>query len=256
MRRFQSSALILDVVDLRERDRIVSLLTPENGRIRGVARGARAKYSRFAGQLQLLSKVDVRWFEKEGRDLVSLSDIALRRPAAGMQRDLEGILLSSYLAEHMMEFAQEHETSDRLFRLLDTTVEALLGGVDRSLAARYLEVWVLRLSGIFPVPRECPHCGRPLHDEARLLESEGSLVCDDCAASGPRVGAPVLDFLRRTGGESLPRIQESWLGDPRGSADAPAVLERVEDLCGRIRRQFLQHELKSYQVMRRTLATV
>ena len=30
-------------------------------------------------------------------------------------------------------------------------------------------------------------------------------------------------------------------------------LEQVEELCAQIRRRFLQHELKSYQVIRETL---
>ena len=48
----QADALILDVVDLHEKDRIVAFLTAEFGQKRGVARSARTKFSRFAGQLQ------------------------------------------------------------------------------------------------------------------------------------------------------------------------------------------------------------
>ena len=46
-----AEAILLDVVDLHDRDRIVTFLTRERGKLRGVARGARRKYSRFAGQL-------------------------------------------------------------------------------------------------------------------------------------------------------------------------------------------------------------
>ncbi len=62
MRTLSAVALILDVFDLHERDRIVTLLSAEYGVRRGVARGARTKYSRYAGQLQPLAKVDVTWF--------------------------------------------------------------------------------------------------------------------------------------------------------------------------------------------------
>ena len=81
---------------------------------------------------------------------------------AGLQGDLEGILLGSYLADHMLEFAQENEPNDHLFRLLDSTLDALLADVDRGLAARYYEAWVLRIAGVFPAPLECPACGRGL----------------------------------------------------------------------------------------------
>ncbi len=254
MRNLSAPALILDLFDLGEKDRLVSFLTAEWGKKRGVARGARAKYSRFAGQLQPLARVEIRWFEKEGRELVRISEVDLLRPAMALQEELEGILLGSYLAEHMMEFAQENEASETLFRLLDTTIEALLAGADRGLAARYFEIWVLRLSGIFPVPRQCPLCGRPLAGKALLDEGEAALVCPGCAAErvpgagGFAIGEPVLDFLRRSGSENLEQIA-------RRGPDA-GILDRVEELCARVRRHFLQHELKSYRVMRQTLASL
>ncbi|MCP3963457.1 MAG: DNA repair protein RecO [bacterium] len=250
MRSLSAEALLLDAINLHERDRIVSFLTARWGKKRGVARGARAKYSRFAGQLQPLAKVAVTWFEKEGRDLVRISDVELVRPASGLQSDLEGILLGSYLAEHMMEFAQENEDSEKPFRLLDSTLEALLEGCDRNLAARYFEIWVLRLNGIFPVPHECPLCGSPIADSAAFIESEAAVVCRQCGggASRQRIGGPELDFLRRSARENLEQLSER--------PPAVGTLERIEGLCASVRRGFLQSELKSYRVMKRTLADV
>ena len=152
--------------DLHDRDRIVVFLTREHGKKSGVARGSRTRHSRFAGQLQPLGKVQVTWFAKEGSDLVRISSVELVRPVHRLQEDLEGILLCTYLADHMLEFAQEDEGSDLLYRLLDSTLEALLEGVDRDLAARYFESWVLRLGGIFPAPDARPQA-RPRPHRAR-----------------------------------------------------------------------------------------
>lgn len=249
MQNLSAPALVLDAVNLQERDRIVSFLTADHGQKRGVARGARAKYSRFAGQLQPLAKVQVSWFEKDGRDLVRISEVSLLRSAAALQEDLEGILLGSYLAEHMMEFVQENEESHRFFRLLDTTIEALVGGLNRSLGARYFEIWSLRLAGVFPTPWECPLCANDLAERAVLLEDDGALVCPSCAAGQAgrfEVGPAVIELLRRTAGENLASLSRQ----PPNAG----VLERTEELCARVRRTFLQYELKSYNVMRRTLA--
>lgn len=247
MRTLSAPALLLDVVDLGERDRIATFLTAEEGKKRGVARGARAKYSRFAGQLQPLAKVEVSWFEKDGHDLVRLTAVELLRPAGALQSDLEGILLGAYLAEHMVELAQEGEPSARFFRLLDTTLEALLAGIDRALAVRYYEVWALRLAGVFPVPDLCPLTGEPLGERAVLTPSDAALVSPE-ASGGEPVGAEVLDFLRRSGRENLARMAER--------PPSPALLAQVETLCGKVRRHFLQHELRSYEMMRRTLASL
>ncbi|MEM8932864.1 MAG: DNA repair protein RecO, partial [Acidobacteriota bacterium] len=232
---------------LQERDRIVAFLTPEYGQKRGVAQGARGKFSRFAGRLQPLDRVRVRWAEKEHRELVRISEVETLRPAAALQADLEGILIGAYLAEHMTQFTQDGEVSEPLYRLLDTTTDALLDGLDRDLAARYVEIWVLRLSGILPIPRECPLCDRPILDRARLLDAEGAIICPDCG-HGHRstvIRGEVLAFLRRSGRENLSTL----------AADPPprSALRGTEELCGRVRRHFLQSELKSYRVMRDTL---
>lgn len=260
MRTFQGEALILDVFDLHEKDRIVTLLTRERGKMKGVARGARQKYSRFAGQLQPLAKVGVRWFEKEGRDLVRIGEVELVRPAHKLQQDLEGILLGSYLADHLNEFVQEDEPGDLWFRLFDSTLDALLRGVDRDAAARYFEAWVLRLSGIFPPPRECPVCERPFErDGAVLPRGEDHLVCVECAGRGTAeaggigstggtggglpVGSDVLELLLRVGHERL----DAFAARP----PAPDTLRRAERLAAEVRRRFLGRELKSYRVIER-----
>ncbi|MGH9465631.1 MAG: DNA repair protein RecO, partial [Thermoanaerobaculia bacterium] len=201
-------AILLDVFDLHEHDRIVTLLTGELGKVRGVARGARRKYSRFAGSLQPLAKAKVTWFQREGRDLARLSGVEIVRPVERLQRDLEGILLGSYLAGQALEFAQENEPSDHLFRLLDSTLEALLEGVDRNLAMRYFETWVLRLAGIFAPPRECPLSGRLLGPEGAAVPPSGEgLVHPSVAPPGSLgVGHEALALLRRIGGESLRQL--------------------------------------------------
>jgi len=242
-----AEALVLDVMDLHDYDRIVTFLTRWQGKKRGVTKGARRKFSRFGGQIQPLAKVSVSWQEREGRDLARISAVEMVRPADALLSDLEGLLLSAYLRDHMLEFAQEDEPGDKMFRLLDATTEALLAGVDRDLATRYFEAWVLRLAGIFPAPFSCPECDRPMADLGAVLpaDSEG-LVCRNCGGrSGTMISRDVLHFLLRMGGESLPQMAKA--------APSLATLQKVDKLCAAVRRRFLQHELKSYLVIRETL---
>lgn len=243
-----SEARILDVYDLQEGDRIVTFLTPNYGKKRGVARGSKRKHSRFAGQLQLMAKVRITWFEREGSDLTRVSAAELLHSPADAMSDLEGLLLAGYLAEHLTEFAQENEASDKLCRLLDATLDALASGLDRDLATRYFEVWVLRLAGIFPPPVECPQCGGELEREAVLPEGGDALLCPRCGAGGKRllIAGPVLAFLQASAHDSLREIARR--------PPSHAALSVVEDLCQRLRRRFLGKELKSYRVMRRSLA--
>ena len=248
MRILSGEAILLDAIDLHERDRVVTFLTAEWGKKRGVARGARAKYSRFAGQLQPLSKVAVRWFEKEGRELVRIESVELIEPCRALLEDLDGILLGSYLAEHLVCFAQENEDSDSFYRLLDGSLRWIEQGIDRDLVARYFEVWVLRLAGIFPPPRECPMCGRELASAGgAVLDRAGPEIrCRDCADDREtRLSAPTVTFLLRSAREAPPAIAG-------GGAAMSAVLREVERACAQVRTSFLHQELRSYQVMQET----
>lgn len=247
MELLTAEALVLDVVDLHDYDRIVTFLTRHHGKKRGVSQGARRKFSRFGGQIQPLAKLSMTWYEKEGRDLVRISAAEMIRPAEGLQGDLEGLLLSAYLRDHMLEFAQEDEPEDKMFRLLDSTVEALLAGVDRDLATRYFEAWVLRLAGVFPTPYQCPECERPLIEQGAMLPSDSEgLVCLECGGRGGlSISRDVLIFLLQ--------IARTGLHEMAEEDTSLATLEKVDKLCAAVRRRFLQRELKSYQVIRETL---
>lgn len=256
MEFFTADALILDVFDLHDQDRIVTFLTRQQGKKKGVAKGAKRRFSRFAGELQPLAKVKVTWLEKEGRDLGRITQVELLRSAGKLQEDLDGLLLGSYLADHLLEFVQDNEPGDLYFRLLDSTLEALLSGprqdaIRQDLAARYFEAWVLRLAGIFPPPVECPACGEPFAGQALLPPNGDALLGPECAAPGPdtlAAGPEVLGFLRV--------IQSRRLQDLAEHPPAAETLRVVEELCRRVRRGFLQRELRSYEVIRRTRAQV
>ncbi|MBZ0113480.1 MAG: DNA repair protein RecO [Thermoanaerobaculia bacterium] len=247
MRLYSDEAFILEVGDLSDADRFVAFMTRERGTQRGAASGAKRRFSRYAGQFQPLAKVKVTWAEKEGRELVRLRSVELLRPAQKLLEDLEGILLACYLAELVLVFAPDSEENEVIFRLLDSTVVSLLAGADRNLAGRYFEVWMLRLAGIFPIPRECPECGGSLEAGAVLPPSADHLVCGRCGsgAGGMKVDSGVIDLLIK--------IHRTSLAELALIEHDPNQLARLERLAGAVRRAFLQHELKSYEVMQRTL---
>ncbi|KAB2964362.1 MAG: DNA repair protein RecO [Thermoanaerobaculia bacterium] len=246
----QAEAILLGVHDLQEADRIVEFLTREQGKRRGVARGARRRFSRFAGELQPLARARVTWFEKEGRELVRISSVELVRAPRELMGDLEGLLLSTYLGETLSTFAQEGEPAEALFRLTDAVLAALAAGADVRTVVRYFESWVLRLAGVFPPPLDCPLCGRELGASASLAASGEALLCRDCARTQPgavAVSAAALEFWRRIGREGPAAVAARPPGE--------ATLEEVGEVSGRVRRHFLGHELRSLEVLRRTLGS-
>src|SRR5215471_8383161 len=104
-----SESFILATYPLREKDRIVSFLTRDAGKKRGVARGARSPRSHFSGALEPMTEARVVFYEKEGRDLVSINEVEPIRPSFALSGDLGRALLLSALAESLEVFVSDSD---------------------------------------------------------------------------------------------------------------------------------------------------
>jgi DNA repair protein RecO (recombination protein O) len=200
---FKAEALVLRSYKLGEADRIVVFLTRDRGKKRGVANGARRARSRFAGALEPLTRADVGYYEREGRELVRIGYAeALMSPLQALLPD--ALQHVGYFAELIDEWAQEGDPNERLYRLGAASLEAMTAGVPTGPLARYFEYWLLRLQGVYPPHLECRHCGSALSGEAGpavLQPAAEAFFCGDCAgeydsrSGGVRVSAASLATL-------------------------------------------------------------
>jgi len=179
-----AEAFILRTSRLGESDVLVSLFTEEEGKLRGVARGARRSRRRFAGALEPLTRVRVSFVEREGRDLARIDDLEVRQSFFQAQAEPAVAAACGYVVEVVDQFAREKEPDERFFRLVGTVLDGLSRGVDPRLAARYFEVWTLRLQGLLPDLRACSSCGQSFSGAARFEPRLGELQCARCAAEG------------------------------------------------------------------------
>src|ERR1700757_1623760 len=110
---YTSDALILRTYTLGESDRIVVFLTRDRGKKRGVAKNARQSRRRFGGGLEPLTCARVGYFERERRELVSLSYVEqVRSPLSAT--DGQALGLVCYFAELIDEWAQEADPNETL----------------------------------------------------------------------------------------------------------------------------------------------
>jgi len=145
---YTTDALILRTYKLGESDRIVVFLTRDRGKKRGVAKNARQSRRRFGGALEPMTCGRVSYFERERRELVSLSYVEqTRSPLSAVDGEALGYV--GYFAELIDEWAQEADPNETLFRLGASIVEALAVGVPIEPLARYFEYWLLRLQGVY-----------------------------------------------------------------------------------------------------------
>jgi DNA repair protein RecO (recombination protein O) len=241
-----ADAFILGTYPLKERDRIVSFLTRDSGRRRGVAKRARGGRSEFTGTLEPMTEARVVFFEREGRELVSIDSVDAVRSSFTLSKDLERALLVCALAESFETFVSDSEPAEPFYRLARHAMDALFAGAPPESVAAYFDVWILKLSGLFPSPAECAGCGRPLEPKEPLLfdESRPGFIGAECRrGEALRLTAPAAAALCAILTRPLDPAAVT-----RGAAEIITVARRA-------RRSFLGHELKSQRVLAEVLGS-
>jgi DNA repair protein RecO (recombination protein O) len=238
----RTEAIILHTFPARERDKLVVFLTPDHGKRKGFAYGARAIRSRFGAALEPLAKVRIGYTERESEDVVRIESVDLVRSLFPAQQNLVSSVAATFIAELVDTFAPEHDPAELIYRLLDKTTEALLEGAPSLPVVAYAEVWMLKLAGIFPSTRNCMDCGTPLGRPLRFDAQREGFICDGCGGRDaflvPNDVADLLDDIGR-----LPVATIAANPPPQ------EVLMELRSLAGTVRRNFLGHELKSFEVL-------
>lgn len=153
-RAFRTPVVILKRRDFGEADRILTILTPEHGKLDVIAKGARKPTSHKTGHVELFTRVDM--LIHKGRDLDIVAQAEMVEPYLGIREDLTRGAYASYVAELLDRFTAEADADfGDLFRLMDETLERLCNDSDPRLAVRYYETRLLDLVGFRPELNEC-----------------------------------------------------------------------------------------------------
>lgn len=144
----RSQGIITRLVKLTDTSLIVHVLTPDAGRIKLAAKGARRPNSPFAGKLDLFFGGEFDWRRARHGDLHTLREVTATHPREGLRRDYDATLLGGYFVK-LLELAIEPEHPDPP---LHDLLRRALDHVDRSgptrRALRHFEFELTRLLGL------------------------------------------------------------------------------------------------------------
>ena len=151
-----SEAFVLRTYPFREADLIVSCLTRDQGKLRGVAKRARRPKSAFGSGLERLSHIRLSYYQRENAELASLSGCELITSVFSLQSDYARSLALDFFAEVSEQLLPPHEANEKFFRLLIATLDYLRAGGATWTAVDYFTLWAVRLSGVLPELRVSP----------------------------------------------------------------------------------------------------
>ncbi len=230
-----SEAMVLRTYDLAEADKIAVCFTREAGVVRGVARGARRLKNKFGAGLEPFTLIQLSYFEKEGRELVTLRNLEISHSFFNLASDFDVVSGMAYMSDLVMSFSPPHEPNEKMYRM----IRACLNAIEQSPEAlapvlRYFEAWTLKLAGFFEIVQGCSSCGVSFGDTTEsYLNANLQQLCARCSR---RVGFKISPGVR----QQLTALQRQ---PPREFVQSARVVNRS-----------VQNELA--MLMRRVIANV
>lgn len=149
MKQLTAQAIVLSRTDFGEADRILTLLTPEYGKLRVMAKGVRRVKSKLAGGIELFSVSDIA-FIKGRSEIGTLMSSRLHKHYGNIVKDIERTMLGYDLIKQLSK-AIEDEAEPEYFELLTQTFDALDDfSISLDLIRFWFEAQLLRLNGRSP----------------------------------------------------------------------------------------------------------
>jgi DNA repair protein RecO (recombination protein O) len=238
-RTYQTEAVILRRRNWGETDRILTLFTPQRGKIRVRAVGVRKPASRKAGHLELFHRATV--FLARGRDFDIVTQAETVESFSRLRDDLVRSAAASYAAELLDRLAPEELENQDAYRLIVQTLEALCTDGNIALALRCYDLKLLDSMGYRPELSLCTVGGEAIQAEDQFFSpARGGVVCPRCANRTEGrypVSLTALKVLRH--------IQRSPLADAFRLRVRTATLDELEPVLQHYIQYLLESPLRS-----------
>jgi len=196
MESCRCEAILLGVADYGEADRLVTLFTLEQGKLRGVAKGAKRSLRRFGGVLEPFARLSVQIVMRSGLSRLVEADAVTIFPL--IRGDLLKIGYAGYACEAADLLLPEGLPNPRLFRLLAAYLEHLDRFPPSPSDRRFYEVNLLNILGYRPAFGQCASCNTDIGDlPVRYAGVAGSLHCGRCGRGDRAISEGTVNLLEK-----------------------------------------------------------
>ncbi len=120
---YTTEAIILKRMDYGEADRILTLFTPRQGKLRAIAKGSRRTTSRLAGHIELFTRSQLQL--AAGRDLEIITQGESKERFPHLRAELWHATTAYYLAELIEKFTEDEAEHHILYTLFIDTLRRL-----------------------------------------------------------------------------------------------------------------------------------
>lgn len=183
MSLYNAEGIIIRVRDFDEADKIITVLTQEEGKVQAVARGARRPRNRYAGATQLFTQVAGAFFK--GRTLDTVSQLDMQESFRPLREELDRMACATYACELTDEMITDKFRHESIYLLLLVTLHLLTADPDPLMLLRAFTLKFLAEVGFRPQVQGCLVCGEEVQgDFVRFSPEMGGVLCDTCRGEG------------------------------------------------------------------------
>ena len=195
-RIYVTDAIVLSRFDFAEADRILTLITPEHGKLKAIAKGVRRQKSRIGGSLEPFAELRVQL--ARGRTFDVVTQVVVGHAWLRLRDSLEPAATAWYLAELADRSLEERHAAQPLYALLHRAYGLLDAGMDPGRVARWYEMHLADELGVRPELERCVECDRLLEtsDTFRWVPPLGGVLCQRDPGPPAALTSLSLDALK------------------------------------------------------------
>lgn len=241
MPTYKTKGIIIKRTDLGEADKILSIFTPNLGKVSAVARGVRKITSKLGGHLELFCSVDL--ILAQGKNLDVVTSAQKNYYFKNLCFNLKRTSHAYYICELVDKFTPDNFKDTRLYNLLffaldNINREVFLDG-KMGLILNGFKIKLLGILGYGPEFKKCLKCNK--NGVGKFFSfSLGGVLCEDCLKYDKQSikvsfeSLKALSFLEKNNFERIGRLDIDR-----------KLMEEVEKILDLLVRYILDKECKS-----------
>jgi DNA repair protein RecO (recombination protein O) len=216
---YKDEGVVLRTIKLGEADRIVTLFTRENGKVRAVAKGIRKTKSRFGGRLEPFTRAGLVIYR--GRNLDTITQADILTSFDDVRTDYDRFTAASAIVDLVEKVTPDRERELDVYGLLLAALAALAQRKGPGVVPAFT-VKLLSISGYHPQLGGCAGCGGPA--VVAFSAGIGGAICESCGRTDR--SAVAIDA------ESIALMRTLLSSDFGVTADASALARVTQALRG------------------------
>lgn len=197
MAALNTPALVIRHADYADYDRMVTLFTPEYGRIDAVARGCRRPKSPLVNAVEPFTSGEYLLYFRKNR--YSIDHCQITESFYELRIDYDRLMHGVYWLKLLDAALMPEVAAPQLFMItLHALAHLNYSDIPPELLTAAYEMHFLAQLGFAPCMDRCMLCGRPIDGDARFDAHLGGAVCLHCSSSAPRISNGTRRIIMKT----------------------------------------------------------